>query len=150
MNKKYLIYFFVFSISLVLGYFLFSNVKARPMVTLQKCFENCYSAKEIAGLFTSIGIQKTPFLIPTVLETDKALAIKSPFPQSPIHYIIFPKKDIKNAGDITSEDTEFIMEAYAMIAELIRKDNIKKYQIIVNGPEYQHTTYLHFHLRAEK
>ncbi len=141
----------IFIFGLLVGALLFHDTRPRPIVPFVSCTSNCYIKQEITGLVTSILIQKTPFLLPqVVLETDKAIAIKSPVPQSPIHYVIFPKKDIKNIGEITPEDQVYLMDVYAITSILVEKDKLEKYQVITNGPGYQHTSYLHFHLRAEK
>lgn len=136
---------------IIIGALLFMNTASRNVLPYFSCKENCYTEKEIAGLATSVLIQKTPFLLPQVVaETDKAIAIKSPMPQSPIHYVIFPKKDIKNIAEVSEEDSKYLIDIYAIIAELVKRDNLQDYQVITNGPGYQHTTYLHFHLRAER
>lgn len=140
----------IFIFGFILGVVLFRNVQEREIINLKKCSTGCLEPREIVGILTSAGIDNASLLIPKVIETDKAFAIKSPVPQSPIHYVIFPKKDIKNIAEISKEDNEYLMDVYAIIAELVRKDNLVNYQVITNGPGYQHTSYLHFHLRAEK
>ncbi len=149
--RKYLLVLILITLSFSIGALLFSDTKVKDRIPYISCKENCDTSKEIAGIVTSVLVQKTPFLIPQVVaETDKAFAIKNPAPQSPVHYVIFPKKDIKNIADVSQEDSEYIMDVYSVIAELVKRDKLVNYQVITNGPGYQHTSYLHFHLRAEK
>jgi histidine triad (HIT) family protein len=135
----------------LIGGYLFSGVQPRSFLSLNQCENNCFSYQDLTGLLTSVGIQKFPSLIPSlVFETEKSIAVKHPVPESPIHYVIFPKKDIKNVGELSKEDEEYLSDAFAVIAKLIEKENLTHYQIISNGPGYQFTHYLHFHLKAEK
>ncbi len=151
MTHKCKLFIFVsFVLGFSIGMYVFTGVQERPGISFQKCSTGCIEPREIVGILTSAGIQHFPAVIPKVLETDKAFAIKSPLPESPIHYVIFPKKDIKNIAEVSAEDSEYLMDVYAIINELVKKDNLTNYQVITNGPGYQHTSYLHFHLRAEK
>ena len=102
------------------------------------------------GLLSAAAIQNVPGIIPSVvLETDKTIAIKHPVPQSPVHFVVFPKRDIKNLGEISEEDQKYLLDALNVLAQLIRENDLKNYKVITNGPQNQITTYLHFHLRAE-
>src|SRR5689334_5739084 len=97
-----------------IGGYIFSETRTRPVLTVSGCQNSCFKPNEALGLLASIGIQKFAGFVPSVIkETDKTLAIKSPDPQAPIHDIIIPKKDIKNIGELSEEDKEYIMDAYA-------------------------------------
>lgn len=151
MKKSLFLALVIFLIGVSIGAYLFNKTYSRNILPLVSCKTNCYSEKELAGLITSVLIQKTPSVLPHIVaETDKAIAIKSPFPQSPIHYVIFPKKDIKNIAEVAPEDQEYLMDIYKIISQLVEKDNLVNYQVITNGPGYQHMSFLHFHLRADK
>ncbi len=151
-NKKLIISICVSIVcGVLMGGYLFSEVQPRSFLSLNQCENNCFSYQDLAGLLTSVGIQKFPDLVPSVvLETDKSIAVKHPVPEAEIHYVIFPKKDIKNVGELSKEDEEYLSDAFAVIAKLIENENLTKYQVISNGPGYQFTAYLHFHLKAEK
>jgi len=98
----------------------------------------------------SVLMQKFSGLLPLVeKETDKTLAIKHPFPRSDIHYVIIPKKDIKSVEEVSAEDIDYIIDAYATMGVLIKEQNLKDYKIVVNGPGFQTVGYLHFHLMSE-
>lgn len=150
LTPKIFIILLTFLIGFFAGAYLFQDTKSRPIFNLQPCKTNCYTQQEVLGLVTSVIILKTPDFIPeVVLETNKAIAITNPVPESPIHYLIFPKKDIKNIAEVTSDDQEYLTDMFSIISKLVEKDNLEKYQVITNGPGYQHTSFLHFHLRAE-
>ncbi|MCD6292172.1 MAG: HIT domain-containing protein [Deltaproteobacteria bacterium] len=105
---------------------------------------------DVAGLFASVIVQKMPRLIPSVIvETDKTIVFKHPRPKHRIHYMFVPKKDIKNIGELTDEDNEYIIDLFSTIVALVNKLGIKNYRLWTNGPEKQDVTYLHFHLGAE-
>ena len=106
--------------------------------------------KELVGLLTSVGIQKLPALIPSVVaETEKTVAVEHPAPEARIHYLIFPKKDIKNIADVTEADGEYVVDAFRVAREIVREKKLVRYRVVTNGPGYQGVTYLHFHLLAQ-
>lgn len=134
---------------ILIGGYLFRDTKPRSFLALDECKGTCLNPNELIGLLTSIGIQKFPdFTASVIYETDKSIAIKHPFPQSQIHYVIFPKKDIKNISEISEEDKEYLIDCYALIAKIIQEEKLENYQVITNGPGYQFTNYLHFHIKA--
>lgn len=135
---------------ILIGGYLFSDTSPRSILALNQCENTCLNPNELVGLLTSAGIQKFSDFVPSVvLETNKSIAIKHPSSQSPIHYVIFPKKDIKNISEISQEDEEYLIDCYALISRIIKDEKLAKYKVCTNGPGYQHTTYLHFHLQAE-
>lgn len=114
-----------------------------------KTTKNFLKSSEILGLITSVVIQRMPKIIPKViLETDKTIVVEHPLPESRIHYLFFPKKDIKDIGKFSEEDKEYLVDLYSSIIEVIKLKKIKKYKILSNGPGRQHIAYLHIHLMA--
>ena len=149
--KKILMAILYLGVGIIIGGYLFSETQPRSFLALNRCDKICFQPQELIGLVNSVIVQKFPSLMPqVVIETDKSIAIKHPFPQSPIHYVVFPKRDIKNFGQLADGDQEYLIDTFAVLSQLIKQDNLKEYQITTNGPDYQETTYLHFHLRAEK
>lgn len=136
-------------VGVLIGAYLFKDTRPRAFLEILNCTSLCMSTSEIIGLLTSVGIQKFPAVIPVVKETDKVLVVNSPKPLARTDYIIFPKKDIRDLGDLSPEDREYIVEMFLVISELIRKDNLNSYKMLSNGPGLQTTNYLHFHLLAE-
>jgi hypothetical protein len=137
--------FFLF-VGVVIGGYLFSESQPRSFLSLNRC-QNCMEMKELAGLLASVGIQKIPGVIPSVVfETPKTIVVKNPIPESEVDYVIFPKKDIKSIGEISEEDAPFLMDAYLAARHLIEKEKLSRYRILTNGPGFQDVSYLHFHL----
>ncbi len=133
-----------------IGAYLFVDTRARTFINLPHCITTCLSTKELGGLLVSIGVQKTPALLPDIaLETEHVIALKSPQPLATVDYLILPKKDILDLGDVSSEDAVYITESFEVMAELIRSQHLTKYRVIINGPGYQQVRYLHFHLLSE-
>ena len=101
-------------------------------------------------MLASVGIQKLPMLIPSVMaETEKTVVIEHPAPESRIHYLVVPKKDIKNIADVTEAEEEYLVDAFRVIRGMVKEKNLVKYRVVTNGPGYQGVTYLHFHLIAQ-
>lgn len=150
MIRYFLIAFLFLLIGFGVGAYLLADTQPRALLQAPQCGENCLSEEQILGLLGSVGVQKFPDLIPAVVkETDKAIAMEHPNPQADIHYVIVPKKDIKAVEDISQEDGEYIVEAYALMAQIITEQNLTAYKVIVNGPKFQTVQYLHFHLVAD-
>ena len=138
---------FAFFVGIVVGGYLFANSQPRSFLAIQNCNSSCYHLNELTGLLASAGVQRMPGLIPNVLmETEKCVAIAHPFPESRYHFLIFPKKDIKNIGEISVDDQPYIMDCIGVIRALIVERRLKVYRVYTNGPGRQDVTYLHFHL----
>ena len=129
------------------GGYLFSKTLPRSFLPTNSCNNHCYSVKKLAGLFASVGIQQASFLVPmVVLESDTCLAVKYPKPRTKVHYVLFPKRDIKNIATITPEDVPYVMGCFAMVRELVQRDKLETYVVSTNGPGKQDIELLHFHL----
>ena len=147
--KKVTILLIIFVAGIIVGGYLFRDVQPRSFLKIDNCDDNCLNPNELLGLIGSVGIQNMPDSMPFVVkETDKTVVIDSPIHQAPIHYVIIPKKDIKDAADISESDKEYLADAYAVIGQIIREEDLRQYKIYTNGPYYQTVTYFHFHLLA--
>lgn len=147
------IFLFLIAVTIggLIGGYVFRDVQPRAILAIDQCDEHCLRPNDLVGLLTSAGIQNVPGLLPKALiETDKTIAIKHPFPQAPIHYLIFPKRDIRNIGELSDYDEAYLLDAFSVISTLIRRDHLENYKLVSNGPENQISSYLHFHLMAEK
>jgi histidine triad (HIT) family protein len=147
--KKAVILLVIFIAGIIVGGYLFRDVQPRSFLKIDDCNKTCLNPEELLGLIGSVGIQNLPDSMPFVVkETDKTVVIDSPIHQAPIHYVIIPKKDIKDVADISESDKEYLADTYAVIGQIIREENLTQYKIYTNGPYYQTLTYLHFHLLA--
>lgn len=134
-------------LGLVLGGYLFSDTRPRSFLALNNCKGTCLQASDLLGLLTSVGIQRFSSLAPSVVkETDKTIVIKHPSPQARIHYLVIPKKDIKNIAELSDSDREYLVDSFRVVGEIIREEKLIDYRVVTNGPGYQGVTYLHFHL----
>jgi len=131
---------------LALGGYLFSDSQPRSFLALPKC-EHCYSPNDLAGLLVSASIQRSPAAdVLAVKETDRCVAIEHPFPKQKYHFIVFPKKDIKDIADVSLDDQLYVFDCIAIIRALVVENGLRHYRVETNGPARQHVTYLHFHL----
>jgi diadenosine tetraphosphate (Ap4A) HIT family hydrolase len=74
------------------------------------------------GLLASVGVQKFSALAPKVVkETDKTIVIEHPRPAARLHYLVIPKKDIKNLGEFAEADGEYLVDAFKVAREIIRE-----------------------------
>ena len=152
MPKRTVIFFCLLSlfVGLLLGGFLFKDTRPRSFLALPDCGSTCLKRSELAGIAASIGIRFVPGLIPDViLETEKSVAFQSPDPLARIDYLIVPKKDIRDLGDLSTEDAEYVKDAFQVISQLVRDNKLHRYKVIANGPGFQQLNYLHFHVVAE-
>ena len=109
--KNIFISLFFVAVGIVIGGYLFSHSQPRSLLALNRC-DNCLSTKDLTGLLVSVGIQKLPGIVPFVeFETNKTVAIKLPSKKAHAHYIIIPKKDIKDIGELSGEDVEQFLSA---------------------------------------
>jgi len=140
----------VFAIGIGVGGYLFANTQPRSLLAFNQCDGNCYKKRELAGLIASAGIQRLPGFIPRVVaESDKCVAIVHPRPESKFHYVMFPKHDVKNIGELTAVDEPYVMGCFALIPELVARSGTRDYRILSNGPGYQDIAYLHFHFMGK-
>ena len=103
---------------------------------------------DLYGLMASIGVQKFPRLVPyAVFETDKTVVVRDPYDKiHRFHYLIIPKKDIRNIGEISEADSEYLLDVFLVARRIIEEEKLSEYRLLTNGPGYQDVTYLHFHL----
>lgn len=143
-----LVVLLAFLIGIAAGGYVFSDTQRRPVIEAERCRRGCLDPTELAGLLASVGVQHSPVLPGTVLETDRTLVIEHPRPHARIHFVVIPKQDIRNIADLTAADAGYLADAFAAIGTLVRRHQLDRYQVITNGPGYQRVSYLHFHLTA--
>jgi diadenosine tetraphosphate (Ap4A) HIT family hydrolase len=138
----------IFVAGAALGGYLFADSQPRSFLAVGRC-ESCYRPNDLAGLLASAAIQRAPSALPLVVrETDRCLAIKHPFPEARLHFVVFPKKDIKSIADISVGDQQHVLDCLGVIRALVIENRLRRYRVVTNGPGLQGVTYLHFHLLA--
>ena len=151
MKKFKIIFLLLISIcvGILIGGYLFSQSQPRSFLAINRC-QNCLSHEDLLGLLASVQIQKFSGLMPfKVFETDKTVVIKLPFSSHRLHYVIIPKKDIKNIGEISEADARYLTDAFFVARWIIEQEKLSEYRFYTNGPGSQDVTYLHFHLVTE-
>lgn len=133
-------------LGVVIGGWLFSRSQPRSIIALKDC-DHCLSLSDLTGLMGSVGMLRFGHVLPFVVtETDLSVVIKNPFPTARIHYVIVPKKDIKDLTTIRDEDYIYVDDAMRIIRTLVNEEHLRSYRVFSNGPGLQDVTYLHFHL----
>ena len=111
---------------------------------------NPLSPTDVLGLIGSVGIRDFAGhleSIPSVVaETDRTFALSVLDPRFRVHYVIVPKKDIRDAGQISAEDQPYLTDIFLMARHLAEKDSLKSYRLYTNAGVLQTVGYLHFHL----
>lgn len=152
MNSRLKLWLFVLGGSvagILIGGYAFSDSRPRSILAFDRC-DGCLHPNEVIGLLASVAIQHAPGIIPNVvLESERTIAIRHPAPVAPRHFVIFPKKDIKNIGQLGAEDLESMQDLLAVAQALIHENQMKEYRFWTNGPGNQAVAYLHFHLAGE-
>jgi len=140
----------LFLIGVGCGGYPFSKSLPRSFLPTSSCGNHCYTVEEIAGLVTSAIVLRAPYLIPgVVLESKTCLSVRHPRSEGRIHYVLFPKHDVKNIATLTSEDMQYVAGCFAMVRELVERDKLQSYVVSTNGPGKQDIAYLHFHLKED-
>ena len=135
------------ALGVVAGGYLFRDLQPRSFLALNDCRSSCYRPNDLAGLLAAAGIRRVPGLLPLVhRETDRCITIEHPFPTAQTHFVVFPKRDIKDIASISVEDGPAVLECFAHINWLVTRHNLTRYRVETNGASNQHVTYLHFHL----
>ena len=135
------------ALGVIAGGYLFRDLQPRSFLALNDCRIACYRPNDLAGLLAAAGIQRVPNLLPLVhRETESCITINHPFPAAKTHFVVFPKRDIKDIADISVEDGPAVLECLVHINWLVTRHNLTRYRIETNGTSHQHVTYLHFHL----
>jgi len=113
-----------------------------------------WNPKDVAGLLGSIGIRtfddhltSLPFV---VAETDKTFAISVTPSRTWAHYVIVPKKDVRDIGSVSTEDEPYLTDVFLVARHLIEREHLRDYRFYTNGPGPQAVAYLHFHLLAKR
>jgi len=151
MRKRTALFFCV--VTFVLGTLVGAGITARsqrrPGLPVAECV-NCWNPSEVSGLVTSVLLRRAPGAVPLrEIETERTLVIRHPFPRKPKHFVLFPKRDIKNAGSLAPGDEAYLVDLFAVLGQLVRENRMTRYEVWSNGPGEQSVAYLHFHLAGE-
>jgi len=137
----------VFLLGVTTGGYLFSRSLPRSFLALDQCDGQCLKRKDLLGLLASAGIQHAPNWVPFVVaESKMCVAVRHPRPTSNYDIVFFPKRDVRHALELESQDVPYLVDCLALASEQVRKDHIRDYRLVSNGPALQDVTYFHFHI----
>ena len=105
--------------------------------------QDCIFCKIILGQIPSKVIYQTPF----------SLVFKDIAPQAPIHYLIIPKKHIKDLVSCTQQDQEFLQDILSIPSLLAQQsEESSSFKLMTNNgfAAGQRVFHLHFHFMAGK
>jgi histidine triad (HIT) family protein len=135
------------AVGIGIGAYLFSDTRPRSFLAAKDCGFACIRGNQLAGLLVSAGVQRMPNLLPGIVkETTDCIAIRHPFPEARYHFVVFPKRDIKNIADVSAADEPAVADCVRVLRELISELRLTDYRVYSNGPGLQEVAYLHFHL----
>ena len=87
-----------------------------------------------------------------VYEDDDIVAFNDLSPQSPIHFLVIPKKHIESCNFLDRENSEVVAKIFVKFAELAKEVGFEEsgYRIINNCNDHggQTVKHLHFHVLA--
>ena len=138
-------------LGVIIGAGAFRSLEPRSALAWKTCEDrSCLRLNELTGFAAAVGIKLAPGLLPGVVrETPYSVAIRHPLPEARAHYVIIPKKDIKNIGELSDADQVYLLDTFALIQDLIKTEHLQTYIVKTNGPGYQDVAYLHFHLMSK-
>lgn len=138
-------------LGLIIGMGVFRPLEPRSLLAWRTCEDkSCLRLNEVSGLVAAVGMKLPPKVLPFVVrETPYSIVIRHPLPEARVHYIVIPKKDIKNVGELSDADQVYLLDAFAVMQDIIKQEKLQTYIVKTNGPGYQDVAYLHFHLMAE-
>jgi hypothetical protein len=138
-----------FLVGLTVGGYLFARSLPRSFLALNSCGDQCLRPNDLLGLLASAGIQRTPNWLPFVVaESNECVAVRNPRPEAKYDIVFLPKRDVRNVLELGPADVPFLLGCLALAREQVRKDGIKDYRLVTNGPGRQQVTYFHFHIVA--
>ena len=87
-----------------------------------------------------------------IAENEDVLVVEDIAPKAPIHYLIIPKKHIKDISSMTQDDQLLLGKTILMAKELSQKLSKPSFRLIANtGKESgQSVFHIHFHFLSGK
>ena len=65
-----------------------------------------------------------------------------------MHILIIPKRHINSVLELTTGDSDVVVEMYKAAQKLVSDRSIDAYRLVFNGGRFQHVPHLHMHLLA--
>jgi len=100
--------------------------------------ENCLFCKIIKGDIPSAKLY----------EDEDIYAFRDIAPQAPLHFLIVPKKHIKDPAGVTPGDEQLIGKMVRMAREIAGREGIDHYRLVFNNGEGAGQTVFHIHMHV--
>ncbi|HEY8749403.1 MAG TPA: histidine triad nucleotide-binding protein [Tepidisphaeraceae bacterium] len=97
-------------------------------------------------LFTKIIKKQIPAKI--AFEDDRYIAIHDIKPQSPVHLLVIPKREIATLNDLTSGDAELVGGMFLVARKLMADLGQSDYRTVFNCGEGAGQSVFHIHLHV--
>ncbi len=96
-------------------------------------------------IFCKIVVDKLPSS--KIAENDDVLVIKDLYPKAPIHYLILPKKHVRDISQLNEEDAHIASKLLLMAQKLSEKDEQHaQFRLISNNGPLAGQCVFHIHL----
>lgn len=95
-------------------------------------------------IFCKIIAQQIPAKL--IAENDSVLVIQDIAPKAPIHYLIIPKKHIKDIASMTPQDAGLANAMFMMAQELSKKlSGSQSFRFVINNGSESGQSVFHLH-----
>lgn len=143
--KRFVVWIAVFALGVLAGGWLFAGARWRPLLETRRQERRIDSA-ELLGLLGSIAVRRVPGVLPeVVMTTPLTVAFVPPHREARTHFVIVPRRDIKDVSDLRAGDEPYLVDAFAVAGALARRNGLKRWRVFTRGPDEQAVRYLHFH-----
>ncbi len=103
---------------------------------------------ESSCIFCKIISRQIPSSV--ILENDSVIVIKDIYPKASIHYLVIPKKHIRDIVDLSEDDSLLAWNMLSVIKKLAEDVPNKAFNLVVNNGQQagQMVFHLHWHFLA--
>ena len=124
------------------------SVRVRPLVPMFSFFKGCVVQDCI---FCRIILKEIPSKI--IRESERLIVLQDIAPKAPIHYLIIPKKHIRDLSSCGSQDQVLFSDILIMGQTLSKEiPGAESFKLLMNNGHSagQRVFHLHFHFLAGK
>lgn len=81
-------------------------------------------------------------------QDDEVLAFRDIAPQSPVHFLVIPKKHIKGPAAVEAGDERLMGKLMRVGSEVAGQEGVEQYRIVLNNGEQAGQTVFHLHMHV--
>ncbi len=97
-------------------------------------------------LFCKIAAGEIP--ADKLYEDDDLLAFRDIAPQAPVHFLIIPKKHIKDPAHVTEADEALIGKMMRVGAQVAKENGVTDFRLVYNNGAEAGQTVFHIHMHV--